>query len=369
MANQPRPHYQDLSWTLKHSVSLSLFDLSRCILCHHCEEARLHHYYLLQYPFLYTTIIIMAHAMRYTPKPATDIFTTHQTDIDRRNCERVVPMRVLALGLGRTGTASLRAALKDLGYEDTYHMMSASVENPPDCLLWQDAFAAKYDGKGAFGRKEWDQLLGHCQAVCDWPAVAFAEELIEAYPEAKVILNSRDVDSWYKSTLRTVNWRANDPELACLSHVDWAAGQYHPMLRKFWDCFFYGDFETFGKQRFKDYYAKLRQILPPQRILEFDIKSGWQPLCEFLGQPLPLTPFPHSNDTDSFVHRCQTSNRRQMLNVLYRISGINFGGKSATAIEQSGQASDLWAQLRNVVDDQKATRTQPTVARSLVTVQ
>lgn len=76
-------------------------------------------------------------------------------------------------------------------------MMSASVENPPDCLMWQDAFAAKYDGEGTFGREQWDQLLGHCQAVCDWPAVAFAKELIEAYPEAKVILTTRDVDSWH----------------------------------------------------------------------------------------------------------------------------------------------------------------------------
>jgi hypothetical protein len=40
----------------------------------------------------------------YTPKPITDIFT-NDTDINRRECRRVVPMRVLALGLGRTGTA------------------------------------------------------------------------------------------------------------------------------------------------------------------------------------------------------------------------------------------------------------------------
>ena len=92
---------------------------------------------------------------------------------------------------------ALRIALKELGYNDTYHMMNASVENPPDCLMWQDAFAAKFDGKGKFGREEWDQLLGHCQAICDWPAVAFAKELIEAYPEAKVIMTTRDVDSWH----------------------------------------------------------------------------------------------------------------------------------------------------------------------------
>ena len=63
--------------------------------------------------------------------------------------------------------------------------------------MWQDAFAAKFDGEGEFGREQWDQLLGHCQAVCDWPAVAFAKELIEAYPDAKVLITTRDVDSWH----------------------------------------------------------------------------------------------------------------------------------------------------------------------------
>ena len=58
---------------------------------------------------------------------------------------------------------------------------------------------AKYDGKGKpYGRVEFDKLLGHCQAVSDIPALCFAEELIAAYPEAKVILTVRDVDSWYQ---------------------------------------------------------------------------------------------------------------------------------------------------------------------------
>jgi hypothetical protein len=77
-------------------------------------------------------------------------------------------------------------------------MMSASIENPPDCLMWMDALTAKYDGIGTpFGREQWDQLLGDCQAVCDWPACAFAKDLVEAYPDAKVILTTRNVDSWH----------------------------------------------------------------------------------------------------------------------------------------------------------------------------
>lgn len=58
---------------------------------------------------------------------------------------------------------AIRAALQRLGYNKAYHMMSASVENPPDCLMWHDALCAKYDGVGKFGRAEWDQLLGDCQ--------------------------------------------------------------------------------------------------------------------------------------------------------------------------------------------------------------
>lgn len=138
-------------------------------------------------------------------------------------------MRTTTLETNNFGTA-LRTALQELGFDDCYHMMSASVENPPDCLMWSDALASKYDGKGKFGREQWDQLLGHCQAVCDWPAVAFAKELIEAYPDAKVLVTTRDIDSWHASTMKTVHWRATEPELKAVGKFDWAAGMYQPML-------------------------------------------------------------------------------------------------------------------------------------------
>lgn len=145
------------------------------------------------------------------------------TRIDRRYGKRQVPMKVLALGLCRTGTdcefslsisffkhgfaglqltsihIALRQALRTLGYNDTYHGYVAALENPRDCELWYEALRAKYDGVGKpFEREDFDQLLGNCQAVCDFPAAAFAKELIEAYPEAKVILTERDVDEWHR---------------------------------------------------------------------------------------------------------------------------------------------------------------------------
>lgn len=226
-------------------------------------------------------------------------------------------MKVLILGLGRTGTASMRTAMKQLGYVDTYHMMNCSIENPPDALMWMDALAAKYDGVGApFTRADWDQLLGNCQAVCDWPAVAFAKELIEAYPEAKVILTNRDVDSWHASTMKTVFWRVSDPELKYLQHFSWAASMYYPMLKKFFDTFFKGDFEHRGKEVFINHYNEVRSLVPKENLLEFKVQDGWEPLCKFLGQPIPMgSKFPNTNDNRDFVARSRRRNRMQMLNV------------------------------------------------------
>jgi len=257
----------------------------------------------------------MAYSAKYKPRPFTDVFT-NDTDINRRACTRKVPMKVLILGLGRTGTASMRAAMKELGYVDTYHMMNCSIENPPDALMWMDALTAKYDKQGKpFTREDWDQLLGNAQAVCDWPSIAFAKELIEAYPEAKVVLTNRDVHSWHASTMKTVYWRVTDPELRWLSHFDWAASMYYPMLKKFFDTFFEGDFPNKGKDVFNRHYAEVRSLVPKERLLEYKVTEGWEPLCKFLGEPVPKgSSFPNVNDNSDFVARSRRRNRNQMYN-------------------------------------------------------
>lgn len=210
----------------------------------------------------------------------------------------------------------MREAMKELGYVDTYHMMSASIENPPDALMWRDAFAAKYDNGPAFTRADWDQLLGHCQAVCDWPAVAFAKELIEAYPEAKVVLTNRDVHSWHASTMKTVYWRVTDLEIQWLQYFSWGAGFYYPMLKKFFDCFFEGDFVGKGKEIYLRHYDEVRGMVSKENLLEFQVKDGWEPLCEFLGDRVPRgRKFPHVNDNADFVSRSKWRNKMQMANV------------------------------------------------------
>lgn len=107
----------------------------------------------------------------------------------------------------------MRTALEQLGFSDTYHMKSV-YENPPDVGLWRQAILAKFQGQGKpFEKEQWDQLLGHCQAVTDLPASAFTPELIAAYPDAKLILTQREENSWYASCQRTIQPANRSPAM------------------------------------------------------------------------------------------------------------------------------------------------------------
>ncbi len=46
--------------------------------------------------------------------------------------------------------------------------------------------------------------------------------------------------------------------------------------------------------------AEVREVVPAKRPLVFAIGDGWVPLCDFLGLPVPDTPFPRLNDGDDF---------------------------------------------------------------------
>lgn len=109
----------------------------------------------------------------------------------------------------------------------------------------------------------------------------------------------------------------NDPELALVSRYDWGAGHYYPMLRKFFDTFFKGDFPKYGKQVFGEHYAEIRKLVPAERLLEYKVSEGWEPLCKFLGHVVPAQDFPQSNSVSEFRSRCELRNKNQMRNVAF----------------------------------------------------
>ncbi|KAG2413074.1 hypothetical protein HFD88_010633 [Aspergillus terreus] len=251
-----------------------------------------------------------------------------QSQIDRRTCRRVKPMKVLVLGLCRTGTLSTWLALQELGY-DTYHMTSI-MQNPQDAVMWKEAFQGKYYGGKKFTREDWDQLLGHVEAITDFPGAVFVEELTEAYPDAKVVLTLRDVDDWMGSMRKTIMKQAYSPLATLMGWIDPVCfGEGNRMCRMGFNGLFKGDFERNGRQAFLDHYDHVRRVVPADNLLEWSPKEGWEPLCKFLEQPIPSTPFPRSNEAAIFQQKSATVIRDSFTRFFKKVTVFGAGVTAA----------------------------------------
>lgn len=179
-------------------------------------------------------------------------------------------MKIFGIGLSKTGTTSLAAALEILGYRTRDYPGLTSYT--PDDLASIDPL-----------------LLAQNEALTDTPIPSFYRELDRQFPGSKFILTVRDMDGWLLSCKKQFT-----PKLAEKQN------EAHNLL--FMDL--YGttvfDEELFrrGYQRFVD---GVRQHFKdrPQDLLVLDVAGGdgWDALCAFLGKPVPDIPFPKANVT------------------------------------------------------------------------
>lgn len=235
------------------------------------------------------------------------VLLSPDANIDRRKAKRTVPMEVLSLGLPRTGTASMQEAYAILGFQEPYHFASI-VMNIRDADMWIEALNAKFKGIGKpYGKKEFDQLLGHCGAVTDTPCCFFWEELIEAYPEAKVVLVERDEQKWLESFSILLEGSLNPFGRYVLRYTDplWYGRIINPAI--LWIEGFTGSTNLKVAKRnslsgYRKHYELIRDKLPQDRLLNYQLGSGWQPLCEFLGRDVPNVPFPHKNEAEELAN-------------------------------------------------------------------
>ncbi|ROW16233.1 hypothetical protein VPNG_01971 [Cytospora leucostoma] len=227
---------------------------------------------------------------------------------------RTKPMEVLCVGMPRSATESLQHALLELGYDHTYHGWDIIFEEPNYCQEWTKLCRKKWfgplDGNTIFTAADFDPLLGHAVAVTDAPASVFAAELIASYPEAKVVLNYRkDLDAWHHSattTLMRADGRWAMFLLSCLSKdCFWA---WHCYVRFMWPGLFRaldGNIATGmarnGKWVYREHCNMIRGLVPKERLLEWTVEDGWEPLCKFLDKPVPDEPFPHANTAAGFA--------------------------------------------------------------------
>lgn len=200
-------------------------------------------------------------------------------------------LKVIGAGLGRTGTMSLKLALEQLGLGRCHHMMEVFAR-PGDIDGWRRA------GEGE--AVDWEALFDGFTCAVDWPSAEFYALLAKRYPDAKVILTTRDADSWFKSTQATI---FADPDFAG-SPPGFAAMVAAVIGKKFDGRLHDRDHCVAVYER---HNAEVRATIPPERLLEYQSGQGWGPLCDFLGVPVPAAAYPKVNSTEEFVQRRSAS--------------------------------------------------------------
>lgn len=191
-------------------------------------------------------------------------------------------LKVIGAGFGRTGTMSLQLALNKIGVGPCHHMQHVNAD-----------VATKLHAVKNGEKPDWDSLLEGYQSAVDWPWSAFYKEIMEKYSEAKVILTVRDPEKWYASASTTIGMMArNAPPSGFRDFV-------HAVV---FDGIFDGRFfdKEYAIKKFNEHIEEVKKTVPGDRLLVFEVKEGWEPLCSFLNVPVPDGPFPKTNTSDGF---------------------------------------------------------------------
>jgi len=213
-------------------------------------------------------------------------------------------VKVIGAGFGRTGTRALKAALERLGFGPCYHMATV-IEEPRRIRQWLAI------GEGS--APNWDEVFAGFQSAMDWPAAAYWRELSLYYPGAQVILSVRDVEAWYESVSATIFESALAERRPLPAHrrvVRWLVARRAPDFALYprmaratvMDRIFDGriDERAHVVSVFERHIAEVRAAIPADRLLVFDVREGWAPLCRFLACPVPDEPFPQTNERNAF---------------------------------------------------------------------
>lgn len=211
-------------------------------------------------------------------------------------------MKLIGAGLPRTGTLSQKVALEILGVGPCYHMVN---------VLADLDLAAQWR-RTLDGDANWQEIFDGFESTVDWPGSFFYRELIEFYPDAKVLLSTRGSEAWARSMRETI-WGVLYGEILIryLSEarviVDAKWRGYIDMMREMWrqSGLMQGPETTaeWMAGAMERYHEEVQRTVPSDRLLVWSAADGWEPLCEFLEVPVPEMPFPHLNDAKEFGDR------------------------------------------------------------------
>jgi len=189
---------------------------------------------------------------------------------------------VIGAGFGRTGTESMKQALEMLGVGPCHHMIEV-LQSPDQMGIWR--------GIAAGGPPDWDRAFAGFGSAVDWPSAAYWRETAAHFPDAKALLTVRDAEKWYDSinnTIFEIIRIKDDPATLAIG-----------LIR---DRVFGGNIEDRDHviATYEKNVADVKAAFGPDRLLAYELGSGWDPLCNFLGLPVPDEAFPRVNSTAEF---------------------------------------------------------------------
>jgi hypothetical protein len=192
-------------------------------------------------------------------------------------------LKVIGSGLGRTGTLSLKLALEQLGLGPCHHMVEV-LQHPETMSLWVAAGA---------GKPDWDAIFANYHSMVDHPGCRFWRELMDYYPDAKVVHTIRDPARWFESTQATIFAPTSpgmNPPAPFSEFFSMVTAEYGGRLHD----------RDHMIEHFKRHTDDVVRTVPKERLLVFEASQGWAPLCAFLGAPVPDTPYPQENSRAAF---------------------------------------------------------------------
>ena len=206
-------------------------------------------------------------------------------------------MKLIGAGLPRTATTTQMIALEMLGLP-CYHMRDMMADRANAVPQWRAAL----DGNGP-----WDELFEGKESVVDWPGSYHWRELMDVYPDAKVLLSVRSPESWVESMNNTISQIFVGDTL--MHHL--ARAQYHvdpdfagwiDVMSDMWDAsgVTVGGDEQKMASTMEEWNQKVIDAVPADRLLVWHPKDGWEPICELLDLEVPDGPVPNVNDTENF---------------------------------------------------------------------
>jgi hypothetical protein len=202
-----------------------------------------------------------------------------------------MPLEIIGPGFGRTGTNSLKVALEHLGFGPCHHMFEVR-DNPELLPGWEAAARGE--------QVDWDQVFRGYRAQVDWPGARYWRELARRYPEARVILTVRDPDDWFDSVQATIapfiaaRGRHPSPHVNAIAEMAYQTIVVPVFQDRLSD-------REHATRVFREHIAEVQAETPARRLLTFDLREGWRPLCGFLGVEVPDMPFPKTNSSKAFV--------------------------------------------------------------------